>query len=272
MFRLSNTATAHVALGLLGLTGIIEPVRARTNTNIVVFFADNLGWGDIFGAPSTRTTALDSLSRDGVRLLNWNSAAHVCSPSRASLLTGRLMVRTGVYPMTFRADSVFGLPSNETTLAEHLQRAGWATMAVGKWHLGQQEQYLPTSRGFENYLGIPYSMDMGSVESNVCGDDVNRTHWLPLFANATIVEQPVDPTQIAPRYAEAAAGFVRSAAASRRPFFLYLPFSHLHQLCAPHSGQWASLVFANRSGAGPVVDAVEEVTPTGHFSVELCYD
>eukprot|EP00729_Bicosta_minor_P029593 gene29593-8800_t len=63
-------------------------------TNFVVFFADNLGWGDVIGAPSTKTPAIDSLARDGLRMLNWYSAAHVCSPSRASLLTGRLMVRT----------------------------------------------------------------------------------------------------------------------------------------------------------------------------------
>ena len=105
----------------------------QQSPNLVVFFADNTGWGDIFGAPSTHTPTLDSLARDGMRLLNWYSAAHVCSPSRASLLTGRLMVRTGVYPMTFHNDAASGLPANETTIAEHLRKVGYATFAVGKW-------------------------------------------------------------------------------------------------------------------------------------------
>ena len=102
--------------------------------NLVIFFADNLGWGDIgaYGQPSARTPAIDSLAAEGMRFLDWNSAAAVCSPSRACLLTGRLAVRTGVYPMTFQADSVNGLPRNETTLAEHLKKAGYSTKMIGK--------------------------------------------------------------------------------------------------------------------------------------------
>ena len=102
--------------------------------NLIIFFADNLGWGDIgaYGQPSARTPAIDSLAAEGMKFLDWNSAAAVCSPSRACLLTGRLAVRTGVYPMTFQADSVNGLPRNETTLAEHLKKAGYSTKMIGK--------------------------------------------------------------------------------------------------------------------------------------------
>ena len=107
--------------------------ESRSLPNLVVFFADNVGWGDIFGAPSTRTPNLDGLARDGMRLLNWYSAAHVCSPSRSSLLTGRIMVRNGVFPMTFHSDAVNGLPLKETTLAEHLRAQGYYSGCVGKW-------------------------------------------------------------------------------------------------------------------------------------------
>ena len=87
-------------VSILTMCSAAAAEQQSQRTNVVVFFADNLGWGDVWGAPSTRTPALDSLARDGMRLLNWNSAAHVCSPSRASLLTGRLMVRTGVSTCT----------------------------------------------------------------------------------------------------------------------------------------------------------------------------
>jgi hypothetical protein len=103
--------------------------------NLVVFFADNLGYGDVgaLGAPATRTPHIDSLARDGMTLKHWVSAASMCSPSRAALLTGRYHMRSGIFPLTMPSDAVDGLPLNETTLAEHLSRAGWATMAVGKW-------------------------------------------------------------------------------------------------------------------------------------------
>ena len=102
--------------------------------NLIIFLADNLGWGDIgaYGQPSARTPAIDGLVAEGMKFLDWNSAAAVCSPSRACLLTGRLAVRTGVYPMTFQANALNGLPRNETTLAEHLSRAGYSTKMVGK--------------------------------------------------------------------------------------------------------------------------------------------
>jgi len=93
-------------------------------------------------------------------------------------------------------------------------------------------------------------MDMGSLEWHHCGNDVNNTMWLPLLENKTIIQQPVDSTTLAPRYVKAATDFIKEAAAEQRPFFLYMPFSHLHQLCGPVSPQWASPLFANKSGAG----------------------
>jgi arylsulfatase A-like enzyme len=168
------------------------------------------------------------------------------------------MVRTGVYPMTFHNDAASGLPLNETTIAEHLRQAGYATFAVGKWHLGQREQFLPTARGFDGYFGVPYSMDMGSTVSNRCGGSYNET-WLPLFSNTTIIEQPVDTSLLAERYAHAATTFIENSVAAQRPFFLYMPFSHMHQLCPPTNAQWSSRTFANRSSSGSYVDGVEEM-------------
>lgn len=149
------TVWGLVAQMVLGAAaGGSEPPRP----NIAVFFADNLGWGDVWGAPGTRTPTLDTLANDGLRLLNWYSAAHVCSPSRASLLTGRLMVRTGVYPMTFAANAANGLPKNETTIAEHLKRQGYRSYAVGKWHLGQRPESVTTSSGLNGIRHCSYSL------------------------------------------------------------------------------------------------------------------
>ncbi len=114
--------------------------------NIIILLADNLGYNDIslFGAPSTNTPNVDRIGQQGVQFKNWNSAAHLCSASRAALLTGKYPVRTGIYPGVFHADSVYGLLPSETTLAEYLRDLGYATSIVGKWHLGHNTDFLPT--------------------------------------------------------------------------------------------------------------------------------
>ena len=226
--------------------------------NLILFFADNLGFADVscFGAAASRTPNIDRLASEGLRLKNWNSGASLCSPSRAALLTGRLEVRTGVFPRVFK-QAAHGLPDSETTLAQSLREVGYYNGAIGKWHLGQRSQYLPTRRGFDEYLGVPYSMDMGSLDGGRhCADDVNSTAWLPLLHNETVAEQPVDVERLASRYAAFARSFLRRSAARR--FFLYVAFSHVHQLCAPGRGQWVGPAFANTS-ARPFDDAVAEM-------------
>ena len=116
------------------------------------------------GHPTARTPSIDKLAYGGKVLSTWYSGCPVCSGSRASLLTGRVFARIGVPGVLFMTEKV-GLPLNETTLAQQLKKAGYATMAVGKWHLGQREMFLPASRGFDHYLGIPYSADMGDARA-----------------------------------------------------------------------------------------------------------
>ncbi len=245
---------------------LISIVRARTNPpNIVVLFADNLGYNDIgsFGAATARTPHVDSLVRDGIKLNNWNSAAHLCSASRAALLTGKYPVRTGVYPGVFKPDAMNGLLPKELTIANYLKEKGYATSIVGKWHLGHQFDYLPINHGFDSWYGIPYHMSGGSIDGHVCGFDVNETAWLPLFGGNKIEEQPVNLRNLAQRYASKAKLFMRQNVQNedKKPFFLYLPFSHVHQLCAPQLAacQWASNQFSDSSPVGSFVDAVEEM-------------
>jgi arylsulfatase A len=100
-------------------------------------------------------------------LTSWYSGCPVCSGSRAALMTGRQFARIGV-PGVFGPSVTAGLPLNETTVADQLKKGGYKTAIMGKWHLGQRPMYLPAARGFDEYLGIPYSDDMGLARRSAC--------------------------------------------------------------------------------------------------------
>ena len=178
---------------------------------------------------------------------------------------GKYPVRTGIYPRVFEQDASHGLSPNETTLADCLRAEGYATKIVGKWHLGQRPQYLPTERGFDEWFGIPYHMSGGSLEDHICEGKDNHTGklWLPLFDGTSIIEQPVVPENLAPRYVNESISFFERSIEEDRPFFLYLAFSHVHQLCAPRQSecQWASTHFSrNKTGYNATfADALEEM-------------
>ena len=260
-------------LGALGLfaTIVLNSTSCRCETsvsddkpNIVILFADNLGYADIsfFSGHSPRTPNVDRLGKEGIRLDNWNSAAHLCSASRAALLTGKYPVRTGIYPGVFHNDAAYGLLPAEKTIAEFLQEEGYSTSIVGKWHLGHNKEFLPTaSQGFDEWIGIPYHASGGSVENHICNYDKNKTMWLPLYDGEKIVQQPARMGDLAQVYSRRAERFIERN--KETPFFLYMAFSHVHQLCAPRdfpeqsTCQWSGTdsITANASFA----DAVEEM-------------
>ena len=132
-----------------------------------------------------------------------------------------------------------------------------------QWHLGHRPQFLPPNRGFDRFLGLPFSAGSGSTDPNKCSFDTELTHWLPLYNGTRIVESPVDLSRLAIRYAAAATDFIGETARQARPFFLYLPFSHIHHLCPPGSPltdqQWGGPAFRHRGNAGGVAEAVEEM-------------
>ena len=136
---------------------------AQDRPNFVVIFADDLGYGDLacYGHPTIRTPNLDRMAREGMKLTNFY-AAPVCSVSRAQLMTGCYGARISV-PGVYFPGNANGLNPQETTIAEHLKKQGYATMCIGKWHLGDQPEFLPTNQGFDGYFGIPYSNDMQRV-------------------------------------------------------------------------------------------------------------
>src|SRR5687768_14002287 len=126
----------------------------KSPPNIIVIYADDLGYGDLgcYGHPTIRTPHLDRLAAEGVRFTQFYSAAEVCTPSRAALMTGRLPIRSGMCDNQRRVlfpDSAGGLQQSEVTLARTLKERGYATACVGKWHLGHLPEFLPTRHGFD---------------------------------------------------------------------------------------------------------------------------
>lgn len=215
--------------------------------NFIIIFIDDLGYGDIgpFGATEQKTPGLDRMAREGVRLTSFY-AAPVCSVSRAQLLTGCYGARISV-PGVYGPGSKAGLNPAEHTVAERLKELGYATACVGKWHLGDQPEFLPTRQGFDRYFGIPYSNDM-QRKSTETGERV-----VPLLRDERVVELLTDEAQgrIVERYTEEALAFVRENAA--RPFFLYLPHTAVHTPIYPGAA------FAGKSSNGRFGDWVEEV-------------
>ncbi len=226
---------------------LLLPVSQAERPNFVIIFADDLGYGDLgcYGHPSIRTPNLDRMAAEGMKFTDFYVAAPVCTPSRAALLTGRLAARSGMCHDTRRVlfhYSAGGLPSEEITIAEGLKTKGYATAAVGKWHLGHLPQYLPTKQGFDSYFGIPYSNDMDKVAS---GNNV------PLMRNEEIVERPAVQSTLTKRYTEEAVKFIKSS--QSKPFFLYLAHT------MPHVPLHVSDDFRGKSPRGLYGDVVEEL-------------
>jgi len=248
MTRIVQTTLLVLAVGLLG-SGLPPNVEAQDRPpNIVVLFADDLGYGDVapFGHPTIDTPHLNRMAREGMKLTQFYAAASVCTPSRAGLLTGRLPVRSGMASSERRVlfpDSPGGLPDAEITVAEALQEEGYATAAVGKWHLGHLPEHLPTEHGFDRYFGVPYSNDMDT--------DADGAEGVPLVRNKTVVEHPADQHTLTRRYTEEALSFIE--ANEERPFFLYLPYTF------PHVPLYASDRFEGSSARGLYGDVVEEI-------------
>lgn len=229
-------------VGLVSTFVMAAPDEVKTAgmlPNLVLIFADDLGYGDLscFGNTSYKTPELDRMAAEGVRLTSFYVTCGACSPSRASILTGRYPTSAGV-PVVLGPRDNYGLRRDTPTIAEVLKQKGYTTGIVGKWHLGHLPELLPTRRGFDSYFGIPYSNDMKPT---------------PLMRNEKIVEQQIDQTQLTRRYTEEATRFVKASAESGNPFFLY--FAHSF----PHVPLHVSERFKGKSGAGLYGDVVTEL-------------
>lgn len=270
------TAVAHratmstVLAACVGLAAVTAQQPADRPPNVIVILTDDQGYGDLGsqGHPTIRTPQLDRMAAEGQRWTSFYASDSVCTPSRAGLLTGRLAVRSGMTGdhLTGRRvlfpDSSGGLPQAEVTIAELLKARGYATAAIGKWHLGHLPQHLPTTQGFDSYFGVPYSNDMDVTGTGLSGVERRRRlmdprveYWnLPLMRDTAIIERPADQTTLTRRYTDEAIAFVR--AHRDRPFFLYLAHS------MPHMPLFRSAPFARRSQRGLYGDVIEEIDAT----------
>ncbi len=250
----SRLVTSSALLSALWLLVACGPVE-KAQPNFIIIFIDDLGYADIgpFGSDLNRTPHLDRMAAEGMKLSSFYVASSVCTPSRAALLTGSYAQRvdmernalpgTGNNIVLFPGDPK-GLNPSEITIAEVLQDAGYATACIGKWHLGDQKQWLPRAHGFDTYFGVPYSNDMGV-----------RSRWnyppLPLLRNEELIEQEPDQGLLTKRYTEESLAFIE--ANQDQPFFLYLPHTMVHL------PRFASSDFEGKSSNGLYGDIVEEL-------------
>lgn len=197
-----------------------------TQPNIILVNCDDLGYGDLgcYGSVNNDTPNIDQLAQDGMRFTDFYMASPVCSPSRAAMMTGCYPPRISFGDLDgdivlFPGQDI-GLHPNEITIADLLRQEGYATMLIGKWHCGDQDEFLPTSHGFDDYYGIPFSNDMGRMIGR------ETTPPLPLLHGKDVIQEQPDLTSVTERYVEKSVEFIR--ANQDRPFFLYLAHMHVH--------------------------------------------
>ena len=214
--------------------------------NFIIIFCDDMGYSDIgcFGSDKNRTPNIDRMAKEGMRFKSFYVTSGVCSPSRSSLMTGCYPMRVGMqenskgFYVLFPKDKK-GLNPKEITIAEILKQQGYATACIGKWHLGDQPEFLPRQQGFDYYYGLPYSNDM------------NENPPLPLMRNETVIEAPAVQQTLTQRYTNETVKFIREN--KDKPFFIYLPHT------MPHLPWHASSDFKGKSANGIYGDVIEEI-------------
>jgi len=257
-FRLRSQSIATLA----ALFFTIAATAAAPKPNFIFINIDDLGYADIepFGSKLNRTPNLNRMAAEG-RKLTCFYAAPVCSPSRAALMTGCYPKRVLPIPHVLFPGNDVGLDPREITIAELLKRQGYVTEIIGKWHLGDQPEFMPTRQGFDYFFGLPYSNDMGPTEDGVkssLGDPIPKTKGegqppLPWLRNETVVKRVLadDQTTLVARYTEEAVRFIKTN--KKKTFFLYLAHSAVHFPIYPGKA------FQGKSRNGIYGDWVEEV-------------
>jgi arylsulfatase A len=234
--------------------------------NFIIITVDDLGYADIgpFGSKLNRTPHLDRMAKEGRKLTSFY-AAPVCSPSRAALLTGSYAKRALPIPHVLFPEDKAALSPKEVTVAEVLKSAGYATAIIGKWHLGDQPEFLPNAQGFDLHFGLPYSNDMGPPSDGTRSDlgkplpkpnSNNKAKGQPplaLLRNGAVVKRvlPDDQQSLVEIYTDEAVKFI--AGKKDTPFLLYLPHNAVHFPIYPGK-KWAG-----KSPHGIYSDWVEEV-------------
>lgn len=230
----------------------VSSISFRAETpNVIIMFCDDMGYADIgpFGAKGYETPNLDRLAAEGMAFTDFHVGQSFCSPSRATLMTGCYPLRVGI-PGNFGPSSKTGLNPDETTIAEVLKQKGYATAMYGKWHLGHLPKFLPTSQGFDEWFGIPYSNDMWPYHP----DPRYNFPDLPLMEGEQVLNpaiQPKEQVQLTTWFTERAVSFIEKN--RERPFFIYLP----HPM--PHVPLYASSKYLGKTDTiyGDVISEID---------------
>lgn len=264
---------------LLSFFSLVSLAYAVEKPNVIIILTDDQGYNDLscYGSPNIKTPSIDGLASQGIKFTEYYVASPVCSASRAAMLTGRYPRHVGVPGVFFPNRGHHGLDPKHQTIAEVLKSVGYATKAVGKWHLGDEKEFLPTNQGFDSYYGIPYSNDMSPAKSMAYSADCLYREGqsqktlkeafenlkakrramkdkVPLMRNEECIEFPADQRTITKRYTDEGIKFIEESVSKKKPFFLYLAHS------MPHTPLFVSKDFEGKNKErGIYGDVIEEI-------------
>jgi arylsulfatase A len=256
-----KTLNSLLILFLL-LLGTQQNLNAATLPNIVIIFTDDQGYADVgcFGAEGFKTPHLDRMAKEGVTFRNFHVAQPVCSASRCALLTGCYPNRLGIHGALGPGTKV-GISDGETTLAQLLKSRGYATAMLGKWHLGDSPQFMPLRHGFDQYFGLPLSVDYWPDHPDLITNfppalvSAKRKYpKLPIYENDHLFREEMtidDLNHLTTWYTERAVRFIEEH--RRQPFFLYVAHS------MPHVPLGVSEKFRGKTRRGLYGDVIEEI-------------
>lgn len=278
-----NSSKFAVIISALFVGLMIGNAHAAKKPNIVLIFMDNFGYGElgVYGGGITRgapTPRIDRLAEEGIRLTNFNVEAQ-CTPSRSALMTGRYAVRSGnsTVPIT---TGMYGLTQWETTMAEMLSDAGYATGMFGKWHLGHTEGRLPTDQGFDEWYGIPNSTDESLWPAQPQFNAVVKEKLSPYAVPEYIYDGKKGATpkkvkiydsaarlEIDRESTDRAIKFMKRQAKKGKPFFTFLPYTQTHMPVVPSkefagksgNGDWGDVLMQIDAYTGELLDTLEEL-------------
>ncbi|MFY0714919.1 sulfatase [Seonamhaeicola sp. NFXS20] len=203
-----------------------EPKSTQKKPNFIIIFTDDQGYADLscFLGAHVNTPEIDKMAAEGAKLTSFYVAAPLCTPSRAALMTGSYPKRVGMAKRVLLAADSLGLNPKEVTIAEVLKSAGYKTGIFGKWHLGDQPQFLPTKQGFDEFFGIPYSHDIHPYHQN---QKKFNFPSLPLLDGETVVALDPDSDYLIKRITERTVSFIEQH--KDEPFFVYMPHTSPHR-------------------------------------------
>lgn len=250
-------------LAILLVTAASRPVfSAEPPPNIVIIFTDDQGYADVgkFGAEGFQTPNLDRMADEGAIFRNFHVAQPVCSASRAALLTGCYPNRIGIHD-ALGPHSPIGLGDDEMTLAQLVKQRGYATAMFGKWHLGDSPQFMPLRHGFDEFFGLPLSVDYWPGHPDLITNlpptlvAIKREYPnLPIYDGDKIFRPEMsidDLNHLTTWYTERAVKFIERN--KSRPFFLYVAHS------MPHVPLGVSDKFRGKTQRGLYGDVIEEI-------------